>query len=289
MSSGTWIIAGLTFREAFRRKVILGVAVLSVIFVALYAFGFHLFVDDYNRFAARSSQRGGAASGQPPYELMASAMVLLGLYTVNFLAGVMTIFASVGAIAGEIDAGTLHAIVPKPLARWEILLGKYIGFAVMLIAYIALMVGSVLLTARLIGSYVPPSFVQGTLLIILVAMILLSLTMFGSTIFSTVANGVIVFMLYGMAVTGGLVEQVGTALNNNTLMRIGVISSVVIPSDSMWRLASYVVQPRLAVSFFGPNPLGTTVPPSDFAVRYAVGYCVFFLAAAILVFRRRDL
>src|SRR5690606_28071510 len=124
-----------------------------------------------------------------------SLLVLLGLYTVNFLAGIMTIFAAVGAIASEIEGGTLHAIVPKPISRWEIVAGKFIGFAIMLSLYIVLMVGSVVATAYFIGDYTPPNIIRGTLLIVLVSMILLSLTMFGSTIFSTIANGVIVFML----------------------------------------------------------------------------------------------
>ncbi len=282
------VIARLTFREAFRRKVIWGVAVLSVIFVVLYVFGFHLVVNDFREFQARQRARP-AAGPAPTYEIVASFMVLLGLWTVNFLAGIMTIFAVVGAIAGEIDAGTLHAIVPKPIGRWEIVLGKYLGYAAMLVTYIVVMVAAVVATAWGVGSYVPPNIVKGTALIVLVSLILLSLTMLGSTIFSTVANGVIAFMLYGMAVTGGLVEQVGTALNNDTMVRIGVISSLVVPSDSMWRLASYVVQPRLAVNFVGPTPFGTTVPPSALAVEYAVAYCLALLVGAVVVFQRRDL
>ncbi|WP_040669605.1 ABC transporter permease, partial [Nitrolancea hollandica] len=210
-------------------------------------------------------------------------------YTVNFLTGIMTIFAAVGAIASEIDAGTLHAIVPKPLARWEIVIGKYLGYAAMLILYIIVMVAAVVLTSIIIGNYTPPNVVQGALLIILVSLILLSLTMLGSTIFSTMANGIVVFMLYGMAVTGGLVEQIGTLLNNDVMVNIGIVTSIIVPSDSMWRLASYVVQPRLAINFTGPNPLGTTVPPSAFAVEYAVVYCMILLMSAVLVFRRRDL
>ncbi len=280
------LIAQLTFQEAMRRKVVLGVVALSLAFIALYAYGYHLFVIDWNHNHTMQQARG---TGLVTYPIMASAMVMLGLYTVNFLTGIMTIFAAVGAIASEIDAGTLHAIVPKPLARWEIVIGKYLGFAAMLIVYIVVMSASVVVTSVTIGHYTPPNVVQGTLLIILVSLILLSLTMLGSTIFSTMANGIVVFMLYGMAMTGGLVEQIGTLLNNDVMVNIGIVTSIIVPSDSMWRLASYVVQPRLAISFTGPNPLGTTVPPSTFAVEYAAVYCLVLLIGAVLVFRRRDL
>lgn len=281
------VIAQLTFREGLRKKLVLGVVLLSLIFAALYVWGFHLFVQDWRAMEALRQAQG--ATTMLPYEVFASAMVLLGLWTVNFLAGVMTIFAAVGTIASEIEQGTLHAIVPKPIRRWEIVLGKWLGYAGMLAVYIGVMVAIVTTTAHFIGDYQPPNILQAYGLILLVALMLLSLTMLGSTLFSTVANGVIVFMLYGMAITGGLVEQIGTALDNDVLVRIGVIVSILVPSDSMWRLASYLVQPRIAVNFLGPNPFGTTVPPSSLAVWYSVGYMVVLLLLAMARFQRRDL
>lgn len=282
----TLLIAKLTLDEAVRRKMVLMVLLLSAAFLALYAFGFKLVHDDIAQF---DSQRSGAPSEVLPYEVQASAMVLMGLYTVNFLAGVMTIFAAVGAIASEIEGGTLQSIIPKPLARWEIIAGKYLGFLAMIVAYLSLMVGGVILISRTVGEYGPPNVLHGLALMILVSTILLSLTMLGSTLFSTMANGVVVFMLYGMAVTGGLVEQIGNALDNDTMVRIGILTSIVVPSDAMWKLASYVVQPRTAVNIIGPNPFGTAAPPSDFAVRYGLLYCVALIAASMWVFSRRDM
>jgi Cu-processing system permease protein len=282
----TLLIARLTFDEAFRRKMIWAVLLLSAAFLALYAFGFRIVHQDVQAFDA---QRGGVPSEVFPYEVQASAMVLMGLYTVNFLAGIMTIFAAVGAIASEIEAGTLHAIIPKPLSRWEIIAGKYLGYLAMIAVYLALMVGGVVAVSRWVGEYTPPNILRGLALMILVSTILLSLTMLGSTVFSTMANGIIVFMLYGMAVTGGLVEQIGNALDNDTMVTIGVATSILVPSDAMWKLASYVVQPRVAVNMLGPNPFGTAAPPSDFAVRYAMIYCVVLVVTSMFVFSRRDI
>ncbi len=282
----TLLIARLTFDEALRKKMIWAVLLLSAVFLALYAFGFQILREDIVEF---DRARGGVPNDALPYDVQASAMVLLGLYTVNFLAGIMTIFAAVGAIAGEIESGTLHAVIPKPLARWEIIAGKYLGFFAMIAVYLSLMVAGVILVSRFIGEYTPPNILKGLALLILVSGILLSLTMLGSTIFSTMANGVIVFMLYGMAVTGGLVEQIGNALDNDTMVTIGIMTSVIVPSDSIWKLASYVVQPSVAVNLIGPNPFGTSAPPSDFAVRYAIVYCATLVATSMLVFRRRDI
>ncbi|MEZ4520173.1 MAG: hypothetical protein R3A46_00820 [Thermomicrobiales bacterium] len=57
----------------------------------------------------------------------------------------------------------------------------------------------------------------------------------------------------------------------------------------MWKLASYKIQPALAISLTGPNPFGTFVPPSDFAVQWAVFYCLAVIVISMLVFQRRDI
>ena len=45
----------------------------------------------------------------------------------------------------EIEAGTLQAILPKPISRWEIIAGKYLGFLAMIAVYVGLMFGGVVL------------------------------------------------------------------------------------------------------------------------------------------------
>ena len=283
-------IARLTFREALRRRMIWGVLALSFLFVAVYFWGFVQVRAEFLREAAERAARGSTASGDIlTLDLVSTVMVGLGFYTVNFLAGVMTIFASVGTVAGEIESGTFQAIVPKPIARWQLIVGKFVGFAGMIVAYIALMAGGVLLTARLVVNYTPANFVPGTLLVILVSLVLLSLTILGSTVFQTMANGVVVFMLYGGALLGGLLELMGSILNINSLINTGVIVSLILPSDAIWRLASSVLQPNSQLRFDSPIPIAVSRPPSDAMVLYAVAYIAALLGLAVLAFRRRDL
>ncbi len=285
-------IARLTFREALRRRMIWGVLALSLLFVAVYFWGFIQVKEEFLRIEAERVARGGRPGGGGQIlslDLVSTVMVGLGFYTVNFLAGVMTIFASVGTIAGEIESGTFQAIVPKPIARWQLVVGKFLGFAGMIAAYIALMAGAVLLTARLVVGYTPANFIPGTLLVILVSLVLLALTILGSTILQTMANGVVVFMLYGGALLGGLLELMGSVLNINSLINTGVIVSLILPSDAIWRLASSLLQPNSQLRFDSPIPIAVSRPPSDAMVVYAVGYVAVLLGLAVLSFRRRDL
>lgn len=286
-------IARLTFREALRRRMIWGVLALSLLFVAVYFWGFIQVREEFLRIEAERVARGGRpgrSTGQIlTLDLVSTIMVGLGFYTVNFLAGVMTIFAAVGTIAGEIESGTFQAIVPKPIARWQLVVGKFLGFAGMIVAYIALMAGAVVLTARIVVDYTPGNLIPGTLLVMLVSLVLLALTILGSTVFQTMANGVVVFMLYGGALLGGLLETLGGVLNIASLVNTGVIVSLILPSDAIWRLASSLLQPDSQLRFDSPIPIAVARPPSDAMVVYAIGYVIALLGLAILAFRRRDL
>lgn len=274
----TLVIAQFTFREALRRRMIWGVLLLSLLFAGVYYWG-------YTAVRADFSPEGEILT----FDFVSMILVGLGFYTINFLAGVMTIFASVGTVAGEIESGTFQAIVPKPLARWELVVGKFLGFAGMIAGYIVIMVTSVLISARLVGGYTPPNVIAGTALMVLVSLILLALTILGSTILQTMANGVVVFMLYGGALLGGLLETLGSLLNIRSLVNTGVIASLILPSDAVWRRATAVFQPNNNLRVESPIPIAVTRPPSNAMLVYAVAYVLVLVGLAVLSFRRRDL
>lgn len=283
------VIAQLTVREALRKRMIWGVLLLSAVFGALYYWGYTEVRADFIRhnggLGPSTNERGQILT----FDFVSTILVGLGFYTINFLGGVMTIFAAVGTVAGEIETGTFQAIVTKPLARWELILGKFLGFGGMIAVYIMAMAGVVLMIARRVGGYTPANWAGATGLVILVSLILLALTMLGSTVMQTMANGVVVFMLYGGALLGGLLEQLGSILQIRSLVNVGIFTSLILPSDVIWRLASSVLQPRNSLRLDSPIPIAIAQPPSQAMVNYAIGYVFVTLGLAILSFRRRDL
>jgi Cu-processing system permease protein len=267
-----------------------GVLALSILFLILYFWGFTLVKADFQATEARRAQSGAGDRGEIlNFEFVATLMVGLGFYTVNFLSGVMTIFAAVGTIAGEIETGTFQAIVPKPLRRWELVVGKYLGFAAMFVVYVLIMSAGILFAARTVANYTPKNLFPAIGLIMLVSLILLAVTILGSTLMQTMANGVVVFMLYGGALLGGLLETMGSVLNIQSLINIGVISSLVLPCEAIWRLASGLLQPDTNLRLDTPIPLAVAQPPSNAMVVYAVAYIAVLVTGAVLVFQRRDL
>ncbi len=278
----TLVIAHFTFREALRRRMIWGVLLLSLVFAGMYYWGYTAVRAD---FSEEVTPEGRVIT----FDFVSMILVGLGFYTINFLAGVMTIFAAVGTVAGEIESGTFQAIVTKPLARWELILGKFLGFAGMIAVYIAAMAAAVLATARRVGDYTAPNWPLAIGLVILVSLILLALTIFGSTVLQTMANGVVVFMLYGGALLGGLLEQLGGILQISSLVNVGIATSLLLPSDVIWRLASSELQPSSSIRLDSPIPIAAAQAPSNVMVTYAVAYIFVLLGLAMFAFRRRDL
>jgi ABC-type transport system involved in multi-copper enzyme maturation permease subunit len=273
------VMARLTFHEAARRKILWAALGLGLAFLALYGVGLYFI----NRDAAPNMGRDSRS-----FKEAMNFITMAGLYVVNFLVVMMTVLTSVDTLSGEIASGTIQTIVSKPVPRWQIVLGKWFGFALMLLLYIALMAGGVVLVTYVIAGVTPPNVLTGLALLALEALVLLSLTLLGGTLFSTLANGVLAFGLYGIAFIGGWVEQIGSFLHNDTAVNIGIISSLLMPSEALWKRAAYEMQ-TYAMREFGLTPFSAASVPSPAMMVYAVLYAAALLGLAMWVFSRRDL
>jgi len=273
-----WIIAGMTFREAARKKILWTALLAGLGFFAVFGLGLHYQMADFSR---------GSMSPFLRYQIL-GGMLMIGLYTVDLLAVVMTILTSVDTISGEIDSGTIHAIATKPIARWQVLVGKWMGFVGMLAIYVALMFGGTIAEAHWIGGVVPQNPVAGALLVFLECVLALTVTFMFGTWFSTLTNGVIVLGLHGLAFLGGWLEQMSGFAEGSRLVDVGIVSSLVMPSEAVWRRAAFEMESPLAGSLQF-SPFADISVPSLMMVGYAGAYLLGALAIAIYHFQNRDL
>jgi ABC-type transport system involved in multi-copper enzyme maturation permease subunit len=200
----------------------------------------------------------------------------------------MSILTSVDTLSGEITSGTIQTLVTKPVRRTHILLGKWLGFVVMLTLYLFLMAGGTIALAYAISGHMLSNALKGITLIWMTGMLMLSLSFLGGSYLSTLANGVLAFGLYGVAFVGGWVEYIGWFTQNQVVVNIGIISSLIIPSEALWKRAAHLVEsPIVAATGFSPFTAGS--PPSSLMVWYAVFYSAVILGMAIRQFKRRDL
>lgn len=278
---GMLVIARLTFREAARRKILLGALVLGLAFLVVYGLGVYFIQQDM----VKHGQHLQRVVAIPIY----SFLVLSGLYVVNFLTLALTVLTSVDTISGEIDSGTIHTLAAKPIHRWEIVIGKWLGFAAMLAVYLLLMAGGVVELTRLITGYSPPNILRGLALMGLNELLLLNVTLLGGTRLSTLANGVLVFAAYGVAFVGGWIEQIGAFLGNQTTIVIGILSSLLMPSEALWKRAAFEMRAVLADAVAANPFISAFSVPSSTMVGYAALYAAVALMLVVWNFCRRDL
>jgi Cu-processing system permease protein len=277
---GILTITSLTFHEAWRRWVVLIGLALSGIFLVMYAYGFSLIINN-------------AQNGVPiPAPLRVQAynfLLLAGLYVVHGLTVMLSIFASVDAVSGEINSHTIQSIVTKPIFRWQVILGKWLGYGAMIVLYVSLLSGGVLLVTNWQVGYVPSHWLEAIGLLCLEALVLLSLSILGGTRLATLPNGIALVMFYGVTFIGTWVEQIGTLLQVDTAVRLGRAASFLLPVEALWRQAAFILQPTSGITANFLSPFAALSTPSPILVPYAAIYGAVALVLALIAFTRRDL
>lgn len=278
------VIASLTFREAARRRILMAALILGLMFLIVYALGFH--------YISRDIEKELSTMGLLQLNEMRNFMLMAGMYVVNFLTVMMTVLTSVDTLSGEILSGTIHTLVSKPIRRWEIVFGKWLGFVGMLTLYLLMMGGGVMGYIYLRSGYSAPNPWSALALMWLNSLVLLSVSLLGGTRLSTLANGVMVFGLYGVAFIGGWIEQIGSFAGNlsagQTTVNIGILTSLVMPSEALWKRAAHELQSPL-VAALGFSPFAAGSYPSLAMIIYSVLYMMTALGLAVRLFSQRDL
>jgi Cu-processing system permease protein len=284
-----WILTQMTFREAIRRRIVLTGLVLGLCFLIIYSIGFHFIISQVRRAetTVQTDQAKQALARIADVE-GESALLLAGLYAVTFLSIAMAALLAADTLAGEINSGTIQTIVTKPIRRSDVVFGKWLGFAALLALYFLLLGGGTVLSVWIQSGYAPKHLLVGLSLIYLESLLVMTISIACSSAFSALATGGIAFGLYGLAFIGGWIEQFGAILQNSTAIKVGIIVSLIIPSETLWRRAAFEMQTPLAGAL-GMSPFGTVSVPSPLMIAYTILYLIFALSTAIRVFHNRDM
>jgi Cu-processing system permease protein len=273
------VIAQLTLHEAMRRRILLAAGIGGAAFLLLYAIGLNFMVGEMGR-------RGAIEALER--QVVLNMMTLAGLYATNFLMVMTAVLLPVDTLSGEISSGVIQTLAAKPIRRAEIVLGKWLGHAIVLTCYFVVLAGGVLAIARVIGHFSPPRVQYGLPLMLLEGFVLLSLSIAGGTRLSTVTNAILAFGLYGLAFIGNWVEQIGTFADNDAARYVGTVASLIMPSEALWQRAAWFMQPSITQQL-GGTPFSPISVPSPAMVWWAGGYALTALLIGVWGLRKRAL
>ena len=277
-------IAKLTIGEAARRRVLWVLAALAVVAVGLTALGVSALVD-----TARAE-----GIGELQIKFVVSQILIFVAFMFGFVLVMTAAFFGSPAIATDLESGVAQAMLARPLRRSSYLLGRWLGLAVVIVAYAVacgfLAIGAV----GIVSGYLPPDPILPILYLAGQALVLLSLTVLLSTRLPPIAGGAIAVVAYGLAWMAGVLGKIGEAFGTTTLVTVGDAIRFLLPTDALWQGVVFGLEPSFVINavqdeFARNSPFFADTPPSVAIVAWSGIWVVLVLILAVNQIRRREL
>lgn len=201
-----------------------------------------------------------------------------GLGAIGFIGALVAIFIGTGLINKEIEKRTVLMLIPKPLSRAELILGKHLG----LLGVLAILVTAMAAIYSLSLTWAKISYPPGAIALSL-AYLLLEL---GLLVAAALAFGVFTSPLLAMLMTFGLYLMGHFSRDLVELGRIGKNPALAALVQNL-----YLVLPDLSrLNFRNEAVYGLLPPPQTllFDAIYGLVYTAVLLAIATAIFSRRQ-
>jgi len=250
-------IARNTFREAVRDRVLYNLVLFVLILTAAAVF---------------IGELSGGQERKIIVDLGLSAMLLFGVF--------IAIFVGVGLVYKEIERRTVYSIFSKPVGRGEFLLGKYLGLCLTLLVNVAVMGAGVSLALIYVSRGWDPLALRiwpAILLIYVELMVLTGVALLFSSFSSPALSALLTFFVFIIGHFSAGLKSLATSLGGGA---------------ARWLFAAlYYLLPNLAnLSFITPASHGQLPAATQvgMVILYSLIYIVVILAAATLIFSRRN-
>jgi ABC-type transport system involved in multi-copper enzyme maturation permease subunit len=279
-------IARLTIRESARRKLLLALAVLTVIVIGLTGWGFqHL---------TTLTNPDGTPIAPAEIRLATSQVLVLVEFMFAAVLALSAVVVASPSISSEVESGVALSMLARPVSRYQVLVGKWLGFAALILVYVAATTALELIVVDLTTSYVPPGPVALAAYLSAEGIVVMSLALLLSTWLSGMTAGVIALVLFFLAWIGGIAGAIGEVFGNAAISNAGTISELLLPTDGLWRGSVYELEPALYRDVLGAtteragNPFFVQSPPSSAFLVWTLCWVLLIIGLAVWNFRRRE-
>jgi ABC-type transport system involved in multi-copper enzyme maturation permease subunit len=281
------VIAGLTLREIVRRRIVWVLLVLSLASVALVGWGVERLVT-----IARSE---GLEELQ--IRLGVSQVLIMIAFMFSFVLAMSAAFLAAPAIASDVETGTVHAMLARPLRRADLVVGRWLGLGVVVVAYAVLSGLLAVGVVGLVSGHVPPEPQVAVAFLAFQALSVLTLALALGTRLPSIAAGAITVVLFGLGWFAGVLGNIATAFNAAPLAGGTEIVRTLLPTDGLWRGVVYGLEPPVVLLMTASrnaqaleaNPFFASAPPPMPFVLWSAAWVVLVLLGGIALFRRREL
>jgi ABC-type transport system involved in multi-copper enzyme maturation permease subunit len=276
-------IARLTILEASRRKLLLALGILTILVIVLSSWGF-----------SRLPTMNNVTSAE--VRLASSQLTILMAFMFSGVLALGSTLVAAPSIASDIESGIALAILPRPIRRSELLMGKWLGLAALVVLYAAASALLEMFGIWLGTQYLPPNPIAALVFVGAEGIVLMTLALLLSTRLAPMTGGIIALVLFFVAWVGGIALAIGQAFGNDTITLIGNLSRILIPTDGLWHGAIFYLEPseiiaaaRVAGRARAGNPFFAEAPLTLVYDLWVVVWLGIVVALANWSFAKRDL
>ena len=296
MIPGVFTLAGLTIREAIRRRVFLAALVIASLYALLAFLPLHIHTGFFVGLDIATARNN-----------VGRILAWLGCGTIKFFGSILAVALSAGAITSEIDRGILSVIVPKPIPRAAVYLGKWLGILTLLAVCVAGWGGLLVFAVwHQTGTYHPYIW-GGIAAASLFPLLFTTLTLCFSTLAAYALSSSMALIAAGVALAEDLLHNLSlpTRLDVPMLDTLSHIAGYVAP---LGRMNHWITRGLAATGIVGAAPPGSAgldlsliaaqgdptqaasvAATSGADMAYILLYIGFFFILGLVLFQRRDL
>lgn len=281
------VIAALTLREVVRRRIVWVLLVLSIASVALVGFGVERLVTFARADGVQELQ----------IRLGVSQVLILIAFMFSFVLAMSAAFLAAPAIASDVETGTVHAMLARPIRRADLVIGRWLGLAIVVAGYTVLSGMLAIGVVGLVSGHVPPEPQVAVAFLAFQALAVLTLALALGTRLPAIASGAITVVLFGLGWFAGVLGNVAAAFDAKPLAGATEVVHVLLPTDGLWRGVVYGLEPPVILLLstsrnaeaLAANPFFASAPPPLAFVAWSVLWVVLVLLGGIALFHRREL
>lgn len=134
-----WLLARITFKEGVRNRVLIGILFFAALLSLLNLIFAQMFTYDLSKVS-----------------------VDLGLSMVSIAGLAVIFFMGINLLARDFEKRTIYMVISRPIARWQYVLGKFLGLMLMVAVSVVVIGGfaggSVKIIMLWAPDYVPPDY-----------------------------------------------------------------------------------------------------------------------------------
>ncbi len=201
-----------------------------------------------------------------------------GLMAISLFGTLTAIFVGIGMVYKEMEKRTAYVILAKPIARWQFLLGKYLGLSLTLVVMEICMTIGLFFVCYLYKEMVPYRVIYALIGIIFELQLILAAAVLFSTFTTPFLSGLFTLSVFIVGHITADLRVIAESLDASMLKTIMNTMYYVLPNLERLNFKAAVV-----------HQLDIPAGVFSMAIVYSIAYTVMILMGSILIFNRRDM